>query len=430
MKTINIKIFQVALMSLAGLSAGSQTLQLTLEECRQRAIEQNITLRNAGESVNAAGEARKEAFTNYFPTISASGLAYDANKGLIEMEMEPGQTMGLLKDGVMGGVTLTQPIFAGGQIVNGNKLAKLGVEVSELKQQQTRKEVLLNVEKYYWQVVTLAEKRRTLTSINDMLAQICSDVETSVNAGLTTRNDLLQVQLRRNDVASAMINLDNNLSLCRMILAQYIGLNGTEIDVTTTESIDSIPAFPSELRVNHSEALLTTPEYQLLSRNVEAKRLERKMEVGKNLPTVGAGVGYMYDNLTDKDHPFGIAFVSVSVPISGWWGGSHAIKQKKTNEIIANNTLADNSDLLVINMQHLWNEVEDAYKQIRIAHSSIEQSTENLRLNRNYYSAGMSTMSDLLDAQSLYQQSRDKIVETYSQFQIKMLEYRQATGQD
>jgi outer membrane protein TolC len=200
--------------------------------------------------------------------------------------------------------------------------------------------------------------------------------------------------------------------------------------VTTTESIDSIPAFPSELRVNHSEALLTTPEYQLLSRNVEAKRLERKMEVGKNLPTVGAGVGYMYDNLTDKDHPFGIAFVSVSVPISGWWGGSHAIKQKKTNEIIANNTLADNSDLLVINMQHLWNEVEDAYKQIRIAHSSIEQSTENLRLNRNYYSAGMSTMSDLLDAQSLYQQSRDKMVETYSQFQIKMLEYRQATGQD
>jgi outer membrane protein TolC len=430
MKTINIKIFQVALMSLAGLSAGSQTLQLTLEECRQRAIEQNITLRNAGESVNAAGEARKEAFTNYFPTISASGLAYDANKGLIEMEMEPGQTMGLLKDGVMGGVTLTQPIFAGGQIVNGNKLAKLGVEVSELKRQQTRKEVLLNVEKYYWQVVTLAEKRRTLTSINDMLAQICSDVETSVNAGLTTRNDLLQVQLRRNDVASAMINLDNNLSLCRMILAQYIGLNGTEIDVATTESIDSIPAFPSELRVDHSEALLTTPEYQLLSRNVEAKRLERKMEVGKNLPTVGAGVGYMYDNLTDKDHPFGIAFVSVSVPISGWWGGSHAIKQKKTNEIIANNTLADNSDLLVINMQHLWNEVEDAYKQIRIAHSSIEQSTENLRLNRNYYSAGMSTMSDLLDAQSLYQQSRDKMVETYSQFQIKMLEYRQATGQD
>jgi outer membrane protein TolC len=97
--------------------------------------------------------------------------------------------------------------------------------------------------------------------------------------------------------------------------------------------------------------------------------------------------------------------------------------------VIANNTRDDSSELLVINMQHLWNEVDNAYKQILIAHQSIEQSEENLRLNRNYYNAGMSTMSDLLDAQSLYQQSHDTLVEVYSQFQIKLLEYRNATCQ-
>jgi outer membrane protein TolC len=137
----------------------------------------------------------------------------------------------------------------------------------------------------------------------------------------------------------------------------------------------------------------------------------------------------MYDNLMDKDHPFGVAFVSVSVPISGWWGGSHSIKQRKAQTIIANQTLDDTSDLLVINMQHLWDDVKDAYQQILIAHNSIEQSTENLRLNRDYYDAGMTTMSDLLEAQSLYQQSRDKLVEVYSQFKIKTLEYAQATAQ-
>jgi outer membrane protein TolC len=407
----------------------AQSSELTLEQCRQLAIEQNITLRNANTSVTAASETSKEAFTNYFPSVSASGLAYNANKGLIQMEMEPGQQMNLLKDGVMGGITLTQPIFAGGQIVNGNKLAKLGVEVSELQLEQTRKEVILNVEKYYWQVVVLKEKKKTLESVNSMLKQICADVQVSVNAGLTTRNDLLQVQLRQNDIASSMLNLDNNLTLCRMILAQYIGLNGQDIDVVVDESIEEIPAFPSELATDYSQALLTTPEYKLLERNVRASKLQQKIETGKNMPTVAAGVGYMYDNLTDKDHPFGVAYVSVSVPISGWWGGSHAIKRKKADVVIASNQLDDNSDLLIINMQHLWNEVEDAYQQIKIAHSSIEQSTENLRLNRDYYTAGISTMSDLLDAQSLYQQSHDKLVETYSQFKIKILQYRQATGQ-
>jgi outer membrane protein TolC len=408
----------------------SQNMTLTLDDCRQRALEHNAAIKNAEMSVTAASETSKEAFTNYFPNISATGMAYDANKGLIQMEMEPGVSMDLLKDGVMGGVTLVQPILAGGQIVNGNKLAKVGVEVSKLQKEQTRKEVLLNVEKYYWQVVTLTEKKNTLNSINDMLTQICADVEVSVNAGLTNRNDLLQVQLRQNDVASAMINLDNNLSLCRMILAQYIGLNGTEIDVTTSEQLDALPDFPYALRTDHNSALSATPEYRLLENNVEANRLQMKMALGKNLPSVAAGVGYMYDNLTDKDHPFGIAFVSVSVPLSGWWGGSHAVKREEANLIMAKNTLEDNSDLLIINMQHLWNEVEDSYKQLQIAQNSIEQSSENLRLNRNYYKAGISTMSDLLDAQSMYQQSRDKMVENYSQFKLKVLEYTQATEQD
>lgn len=430
MNRISYKSVIVLLLGLCTVRVHSQNLSLSLEDCRQRALEQNMTLRNAATSVEMSTETSKEAFTNYFPSVSATGFGYNANKGLIQMEMVPGTTMNLLKNGVMGGVTLTQPIFAGGQIVNGNKLANLGVEVSELQQTQTKKSVLLTVEQYYWQIVTLMEKKRTLNSVNDMLTQICHDVEVAVNAGVRTRNDLLQVQLRQNDIASTMLNLDNNLTLSRMILAQYIGLNGQDIDVKIEHHIDSIPAFPSELQVTPSVALVNTPEYKLLQSNVKASELQQKIAFGKNLPAVAAGVGYMYDNLTDKSHPFGVAYVSVSVPISGWWGGTHAVRREKANVAMANTTLEDKSDLLMINMQHLWNEVEDSYQQILIAHRSIEQSTENLRLNRNYYDVGMSTMSDLLDAQSLYQQSRDKFVETYSQFKIKVLEYSQATAQE
>jgi outer membrane protein TolC len=321
-------------------------------------------------------------------------------------------------------------VFTGGQIVNGNKLAKVGVKVSELQREQTEKEVLLNVEKYYWQVVTLKEKKNTLAIIDEMLVSLCHDAEVAVNAGIRTRNDLLQVQLKRNDVASSMLNLDNGLALSKMVLAQYIGMAGQDLDVVITDSINAVPDFPFDLMVDHQQALLNTPEYRLLEQNVKSNELQEKLAVGKNLPTVGVGVGYMYDNLMDKDHPFGVAFVSVSVPISGWWGGSHSIKNRKAQTFIAQQTRDDASDLLQINMQHLWDDVKDSYQQILIAHNSIEQSTENLRLNRDHYNAGMITMSDLLEAQSLYQQSRDNLVDVYSQFKIKTLEYKQATAQE
>lgn len=53
------------------------------------------------------------------------------------------------------------------------------------------------------------------------------------------------------------------------------------------------------------------------------------MALVKNLPTLAVGAGYMYDNLMDNSHPFAIGFVSLSVPVSGWWGGSHAVKRQK-----------------------------------------------------------------------------------------------------
>ena len=118
----------------------------------------------------------------------------------------------------------------------------------------------------------------------------------------------------------------------------------------------------------------------------------------------------------------------MSVPLSGWWEGSHSLKRSKLAVRTEENNLRDGSELLVINMQNTWNAMTDAYKQVRIVIESIGQSAENLRLQTDYYHAGTCTMSDLLEAQALYQQSRDLYVESYAQYQVRKREYLQATG--
>ena len=421
------QLITFALWGALSLSAFGQKTY-TLDECRAMAFQNNVKMRNAANEVEAAIHVRKEAFTNYFPNVSATGMGYNANKGLLQMEMGPGMNMSLLKNGIMGGIIVTQPVFAGGQIVNGNRLAAVGVEVSKVQQEQSENEVRLTVEQYFWQVVMLQEKLNTLRTIESQLESIQRDVETAVNAGITTRNDLLQVQLRHNDIASNRINLENSLFVCRKLLAQYIGSDADTLVVENSIPMDVVPPFPQNLHCDHTSAFLQTIGYRLLESNVRANRLKQKMTVGKNLPTVAVGAGYMYDNLMDKSHPFALGFVSVSIPISGWWGGSHAIKKQSLQVMNAENQLTDNSELLVIAMEKAWTDLQDAYKQILLACNSIDQSSENLRLNEDYYHAGTTTMSDLLDAQTMFQQSRDKYVETYAQFQIKTVEYLQATG--
>lgn len=418
-------IGMICLLPLCALTVEAQQL-LTLEECSRLALENNAKMKNARLDVKGSEESRKEAFTKYFPTVSATGGAFTTDNGMAEMVLMPGMEMTLAKNGVMGGVTALQPVFAGGQIWNSNKLAALAVEVSRYQMKQSENDVALTVEQYYWQQVSLQEKRKTISIMESLIDNLYKDVETAVKAGVANRNELLQVQLKKNSIASDRLKIENNLRLSKMVLAQYIGLPEDAFAIQTALQ-EPLPS-PETYRIDPLTALPATVEYQLLDKSIEANRLQYKLKIGQYLPTVGVGAGYMYHNILDTDHSFGMVFASVSIPLTGWWGGSHAIKKQKLRLKAAEYTRQNSNEQLLIRMQQLWNELEESYKQVNLSEESIRTAEENLRLSTDYYHAGTETLSDLLDAQSLLQQSRDQYTADYTDYLIRRTQYLQATG--
>ena len=396
----------------------------TLDECIAEAVGNNLALRNAYNEIAMSEEQRKEAQTKYFPTLSATGGGFVSNKGLLQLDLGA-MSMSMAKDGIVAGVTVMQPVFAGGQIVNGNKLAKVGVGVSQLQRNLTENEVRLNAEQYYWQMVMLKEKLVTLGQVDKQLVRMEHDAQAAVDAGMRNRNDLLQVQLRKNEMRASRINVENALQTVSDLLAQVMGHAGEPVEVVSPSSgCDD----PMAYYQSPETAIVNTNEYQLLEKQIEAGRLQYKMSVGKNLPTVAVGGGYVYNNVMDKSQSNLVGMLTVSVPISSWWGGSHDMKRQKLQVANAENEKRDKSELLMVKMRKAWNDLNDAYKQVAIARESIAQSEENLRLNTDYYEAGTVAISNLLDAQTLYQQSRDKYVESVSDYEVKKREYLQSTG--
>lgn len=422
----------------------------TLQQLKDSARHNNVTLQNARRSIEAAHQQRKEAFTKYFPNVSGTGAWFNANKGMARMDINPGEVIpsaltsslaaslpaealaalaspigvSMLKNGTIAGINAVQPVFAGGQIVNGNRLARVGEEVSRLQLQLTENEVEKQTEQYYWQIVSLEEKMKTIAAVETLLADIHKDVDVAVRAGIAMRNDLLQVQLRQNEVESQKLKLQNGISIIRLLVAQYCGLNNTAFTLSHDNTAPELP-----VKQHHEQAFLSTAEYQLLGKQVEATRLQKNMAVGQHMPTVAVGAGYNYHNLLDNNRAFGMIFATVSVPISDWWGGSYAVKRKKIEHQKAIDEQRDKAQLLQIRMQNAWNSVVEARQQLEIAQRSIEQSEENLRIHRDYYKAGTTTMSNLLEAQLLYQQSLDRRTDAFADLQNKLLEYRQSVGE-
>ncbi|CCY37908.1 TolC family protein [Coprobacter secundus] len=403
----------------------------TLEQCLQMALENNYKLKKAQNNIKSSEQDKKEAFTKYFPNISAVGGTYKTNNGMAEISLAPlvpGMEMSMMKDGIVAGISAIQPIFTGGQIYLGNKLTEIGTEISKYQLKQTEDEIILTVNQYYWQLVSLQEKIKTIEIMESLINNIQNDVKNAVDAGITNQNDLLQIQLKKNNIASSRLQLENGIRLSKMVLGQYIGDFESNFSIISPQ-LDSLPS-PITYRINHIDALPSLNAYQLVNKNVEASKLQQKMEIGQNMPTLGIGAGYFYHDLLNQDHSFGMIFASVTVPISNWWGGTHAIKKQKIQVKNAELTRQNTREMLLIQMQKCWNELEESYKQMNISKESISVANENFRLNKEYYKAGTISLSDMLEAQSLLQQSRDQYTEDYTLYLIKRTQYLQATGQN
>lgn len=440
------KIFLTAIAVMTMAAAFGQEV-LTLDECRELALKNNIAVRNATLKTGMAKAVRDEAFTKYFPNISAAGFAFTTDRSVVKYDFD-GQIpvppipellpngaafpfsldFSLIKKGVMAGANVVQPVFMGGMIINGNKLAEVGEAVAELQSRQSADQVKLTVEQYYWQLASLKAKLATVNDVMALLDTLESQVNVAVEAGVVLRNDLLEVQLRRNEMLTNRMELENGIHIMSTLLGQYIGMGVTPIDISENISPEKPVASPDTMFVLPENALAATTDYQLLRQNVRAADLQKRMTIGENMPKVGIGAGYFYHNILDQGHGFGAIYATVAIPISGWWGGAHSIKQSRLKAKIASNELSDYSELLQVKMSNAWNAVQTAYDKIGVARLSISQADENLRLNDNYYHAGTITITDLLKAQTLFRQSHDQYVDAYGDYRIKTVEYLLSTG--
>jgi outer membrane protein TolC len=430
---------------------GSAQKVLTLEESKQLALQNNCKIKNSALEIEGAQQTKKAAFTHYFPSVSATGMTFKAEENLMEITTTggnlpvydgktlsalstatqfayfPSTTMGLLKSGTIGMATAVQPIFAGGRIWNGNRLASLGEDVSEEKERLSKNEVLLKTEEQYWFVASLNEKYKTICRYESLLNGLLAQVGDAYKSGVVMKNDLLKVKVKRSEVLLNKSKLENGKKLATMAFCQYIGiLYDSSLVLKDTLSVNDLP---DTYYVDHAEALKNRSEYRLLQASVRAEELQTNMKLGEYLPQAGIGVSEMYMKLDEgKGKTIGMIFGTVSIPISDWWGASHTLQERSIKEKIANNSMKDNSELLLLQMQKARQDFSDAYKQVLLSEEAKTQADEDLKVNQDCYTNGMNNLTDFLEAQAMALHANDELTDAKASYRSKQVTYLQVTG--
>lgn len=422
--------------SLAMIDAvGQQQLSLSLADCRKMALSSSEEMRQRELGVRKADFDRKIANAAFLPKIdgSATGAYMVPDIDMMGMEMR-------MRGTYMAGITLTQPIYAGGRILTGKKLAKIGQESAQIQQEMTRMDILAEADKAYWTYIAVDSKVRMLESYVRQMDHLYTQTEDAVAVGMGTNNDLLRIASKRSEIRYQLQKANNGKDLCRLSLCRLLGVdNATEIipsDTAISIEQPQLEEFNPGLR----------PEIKLLQKQVEANRHQVTMAKAEMLPTVGLSAGYTYygnlklHGMTDLGdgnyYPYtqefrdgiGMFMLSVQIPIFSW--GERSGKVKKARLEVENSTLEleKNSKLINLEVEQASRNLTDAYLLIATAKDGMSQSEENLRVMKDRYDLKLSTLTDLLDAQSQWRQAESNLIEAKTQYKISETEYLRVLG--
>ena len=395
---------------------------MTLQECINEARVNNVSAKDARNDLLIAKEQQRYARTKYFPIVGASATHFEASDYLLKQQLFSPELQEIIealtegsdffqnggihaiKRGTSLGLTVLEPLYTGGRIRNYNKLADMQVDARQKLQQVTDDEIVMTTEFLYYKILELHETDKLLDAMEKETESIHRDAVNIYENGIVNKNDVLSVELVQDKLSALRIKTANACRLLRRALAKHMGMADQDIDIEVN-CADSAIVDPLVYQMSHLTALENRTETQLLDMKVEQSLLEKKIARASMQPIVLLGGTAGYSKLLSEWNSKAIAFATVQIPISSFWSERRMYNWKKVEVEKAKDFRQDKRELISLQIQDAWDNLESTYRQTQIAKKSVERSVENLRINREHYINGMKNMTELLDAQRQWQQA-------------------------
>lgn len=425
---------------------------LTLEECRNLAIQNNKELQISGEKIKMADNEKKAAFTKYFPQLSANG-AYMWNQkdinlldmgalssslssslgGLAQLPMIQHLMSGVndmqhldVQNIWVGNVSLVQPVFMGGKIVNYNQITKFAKQLAESMNNLQLQDLIYKTDETYWQVISLVNKKKLADAYVDLLRKMDSDVTAMIYEGVATEADGLSVKVKLNEAEMAQTKVENGLALTRMLLAQICGLSLEEDLSLADEKLDNFPVEATQASADLNEAFMNRNELRSLDLATKIYKRKERIALAEMLPNVALAANYFVTNpnvfngfKNDFAGMFNVG-VMVKVPLSGWWEGTYRRNSAKAETRIKTLEWQDAREKIELQVNQSVYKVNEAGKKLIASSRNMENAEENLRRANFGFEEGVIPALNLMEAQTAWVSARSSLID--AQIEVKLTE--------
>lgn len=423
------------LISVFNINSAAQQL-LSLEQCRQLAIENNKALKIASEQEKIAYYNKKDALTKFFPEIQFLGgymhnqknlhlISSSAIPSAIPLPVPIGEVSSIpipdnIRDGIWkmgevdikniwaGGFNLTQPIFMGGKIIAYNNLRSYAEELAKTMKETQMTDVIVEVDNAYWQVVSVANKRKLAGAYVELMKKMDSDISAMEQEGVVTKADRLSVNVKLNEAEMTLTKAENGLSLAKMLLTQICGLEISDEITLQDENLDNlIINGENETMPNIDEALTNRTEIRSLELATKIYGKQEKIAQADFMPNLAFTANYLWTNpnLFDGfEKKFGGMWnvgVVLKVPLN-FVSSSAKLNAAKAETRIKRFELAEAKEKITLQINQSVYKLNEANKKLASTQKNTEKADENLRYANAGFEEGVIAASDVMAAHTAW----------------------------
>lgn len=442
---------------------------LSLQTCRDMALGYNKTLASKRVQREMAAQMRKSARTKYLPSLDVMGGAIFSSReisilnntqksALKNIGTSLGGLLGIsdpklqgtlnhlgqdVVDGFrtnnramyMASAMVTQPIYMGGAITAANNIADINEKMAAVNEELARQNTLQNIDQTYWTVVSLRHKLNLANSFLQLVQKLDDDVQKMITAGVATKADGLKVSVKVNEAEMAVTQVEDGLSLAKMLLCQTCGMP-VESDITLADEAASAIAIEED-SVNGADtvAYWYRPELELLSNTVDISRQATKLARASYLPQVLLSGGYLmtnpnvYDGFTRKFAGVWNVGVVVRIPVWHWMDGTYKVRAAKAATTIAELELAETQEKVDLQVSQCSFKLKEARKKYAMATKNVDKAEENLRCANVGFKEGVLQTTDVMEAQTAWMQAQSQKIDSEVEIKIAQVNLKKAIGQ-
>jgi len=459
------QLFVFACFLIASIQSYSQTIY-NLADCRSMATLHNKELLIAGEKVQAANSLKKAARTQYLPNFSANGgyiynqknlsllgedkylpvytsaadgshsfaqsvnntwtvingspVPLDANNQPFNPKTNPEKILWknyayMPKDAFefdshhvfAGALTMTQPLFMGGKIMELNRIAASNKNIAEAQLEGELSETILQTDVAYWRIVSLMNKEKLANSYVALLKKMETDIEKAISFGVATKSDGLTVKVKLNEVEMSLLQVEDGISLSKMALCQQCGIPLNSEFKLADEDLKPTPETPKG-SIDKEAALNNRYEIKSLEQVVNIAESNKKIMLSRFLPNAGLTAGYMVSNpnlYNGYRREFAGQWqigVVMNVPLFHWGERVHTLRAAANEKNCAQYQLEDAKEKVELDITQAGFKTVEAEKKSKMTGYNKEKAEENLKYANIGYEAGTVTLSTLMEAQSAW----------------------------